>query len=368
VRICYSCCMSARGSVWLLVALAACRSATPSARERVLDKLPASASVVIAADGKALATRGFKAIVDRLRPEWPPNTRCVFDAAVKADQVAMAQDDRGIVVVLDTRAKTACPMLSHVDGDLWVATVGDAQLASGESILADDRFERARKYLEKAPLAIAMDDPVVGRFLATASPEPLEAWLAIDANDPAAAAAIERELRGLLARLTNDVATSSVAGHVAIRQDGLQVVAETHDATAADLAAIVRAVLRTPPRITPRQIPANPTPAGCPTPQPPVVGCGDDGKMLIVSSLGAVADALGTGVEPVVADGQVDGLRVTRDIASLGLVRGDVIFAVGGRRISRAVQLVDDLRAERRATTLSFRRAGQPTVLAITQR
>jgi hypothetical protein len=355
--------MSARGSVWLFVALAACRSATPGARERLLDKLPGSASIVIAADGKALATRGFKAIVDRLRPEWPPSTRCVFDAAAKAEQVAMAQDDRGILIALDTRARVACPMLSHVDGDLWIATVGDAQLATGDSVLADPRFERARKYLEKAPLAIAMDDPAVGRFLATASPEPLEAWLAIDANDPVAAAAIERELRGLVTRVGDD----AVAGHVAIRQDGLQVVAETHDATASDLAAVVRAVLRSPPRITPRQVPPAPK-VGCPSLQPPVIDCSDDGKTLIVSSLGAVADALGSGVEPVVVDGQVDGLRVTRDIASLGLVRGDVIFAVGGRRISRAVQLVDDLRAERRATTLSFRRAGQPTVLAITQR
>jgi hypothetical protein len=361
--------MYARVAVAGLIAAAACRGSSVSSRDRVLTKLAPDVFAVLAGEGKALTTPPFRGLVDYMGSQLPKASHCVVDAALTGDQVAVSWSEHGTTIVIATTAPVKCPALSKIGPELWVATIGTGKLATGESVLTDPRFERARKYLASAPLAVYVDDPAIGRFLATAQPTPLEAWLAVDIDDADMATAVERELRAFVTRLSADVATAVASSHVTVSRDQLQVVARLDGASPGDLAAVVRAALHAPPRLTVDRRPAIPAAPRCPHLRDPVVDCKDDGKTLVVSSLAAVADLLGRAeLAPRVASGQVDGLRVTHDVDALGLVAGDEIIEAAGRHVTTAMELVDALRGQHGATTLSFQRAGQRTVLAIVAR
>jgi acyl-CoA synthetase (AMP-forming)/AMP-acid ligase II len=107
----------------VLVALGACGTDGPSARTRVLAKIPAEATTVLAADSRALSHPRTRAVVDALRPEVPAGLECVIDAALIGDQIAAGLTaDGDLTIAVATRAPVTCAALSRVEPGLWIAT------------------------------------------------------------------------------------------------------------------------------------------------------------------------------------------------------------------------------------------------------
>ena len=322
---------------WLVVVAVACHRAPSHGRERVLDQIPADAVTVLAADGPALAHARLRPVIDALRPYVPPGFGCVVDAAIASRHVAIGvAADRGVTIAIDTRARVTCRALSRV-GELWIATLGRGEPAGGDSVLAAPELARARPYLLSAPIAFARaGGGAAGALLATAQPEPLEAWLAYDSTDTAAIAA-EGQARALLARMTKDPATAPFAAQLSIARDGPQLVARLAGPVAADLALAVRAVLRW------RGLgeDAARRDLRCPRPLPAqLVSCDDASRTFVVRELRLVLEALAdTRVEPVISGGAMVGLRLELDVPLLDLRRGDVVAGIDGRTVSSRIDL-----------------------------
>ncbi|MEJ7600686.1 MAG: hypothetical protein WKG01_22460 [Kofleriaceae bacterium] len=335
------------------LAVVACGSPPAPDRDRVLARIPATASLVIAADGRALAHPQIRPLVDALRPELPTALGCVIDAALAGEHVAIGiGSDRAFTIALATRTPVRCPALSQLDDKIWVATLGDGVLRAGATSVADDpRFARARPYLGRAPIAIAAQ-LAGGKLLATAQPAPFEAWLAIDRDTPAAATELEAAAHAYVKRMAIDPATAPFS-HVAIARTGTQVVATLANVRAGDLGLAVQSVLAR------ERAPEPPFTIRCPaTLVPPVVECKAAAFRLPPhSELGRELP-----LAPVVANGVLVGYRIGAPLAMLGLVSGDLIVAIDGRLVTAQAPVRAALA---RDVALTIRRGTADTVVRL---
>lgn len=352
----------------VLAALAGCKATPPSARDRILAVLPGDASAVFVADGAALAHAKFRPIVDVLRPRWPVKLGCVIDAALVADEVGIAATSKGTSIALVTTKPPAelrkkCPELSQQTSGLWVATIGDGVFAEGEvpSVATDPRFARARAHLAAAPIAAMLESArFKTRIHASAQPDPVEAWVAFDA-DPAFADTLEAGVRALVERMRVDSTTSGVAARLTVTRDGSQVVARVAGKVDADLAAAARTLVAWGWGHTKNE----PAPLGwkCPAASDLVLGC-TDRTTLEVTSLTKVAEAIKAApLATVVTNGQVSGLRLDGDLPHFGLVRGDLVFACEGRPLENRDQLIDAILHGPHEASITVRRDAVDTKL-----
>jgi hypothetical protein len=311
--------------IW--VALAACH-ATPSPRERALGLLPSEATIVAAADGPALAA--WRRVVDVARPYVPAGFGCVIDAALASDAVAVAQREAGTTLVIISRVSpAACPTLARISRDTYVATLGDATVERG----LGPRWARARPYLETSPIALAAD---LGSRHVLAAAERTAAWVAIDAADaePLAGRVKAR------ARRYQGVTVTRTGSQVLVRGDHLAI------DELATIAGEVLTELDAPERVPVAAL-------ACPPSGGLIVSC--SGTKVVVGSL---ADALGQlaapAREPVVAGGEVIGLRLAAD--ALMLRRGDILLGIDSHQVHSAAELAAVIKGLHRRATVAVRR------------
>ncbi len=291
----------------------------------------------------------------------PPSLSCVLDAAPTSQSVAVALDpDRGTTIILVTRAVVAnCPALSKLSDRVYAATIGAGALAKdrASSMLADARWERARPYLLREPFAFAAETPTL-RAVAAAQPEPIDAWLAVDAVD---AAATEKAIKAALAQYTAPP-TIELAGKLTVSRAGTQVTVHADKLGDDDLVTLAVDLIEHA-----EQPPVPPaTPFVCPPGDVMVVGCHDGTHVRVrsiadlVTELGAVAS------EPVVAGGDIIGVRLTGDPPHL-LRRDDVILGIDANRVTSQAQLADLAHTIGDRAVIAVRREGVEVVLDLTQ-
>ena len=349
--------MAARVSIGLLAVAAACHRAAPSARDHLLGKLAGDAVVVVVADGRAISHPRIRGVLDVVAARWPASLGCVLDAAFASDQVAVVLDRGGnITATLATRSSPRCAALSQREPGLWVATIGAGPAAVTRSVIDDARFARARPYLETAPIAaVALGQTHV---LATATPDPFEAWVAIDVADRADA--VEQTITAQIGTLQRDPATAALAARLHLaRPAASQLVVRLDGPVAGDLAAAARAVLAW------ADDRAHPVPAvfSCPPPAPGVT-CSDDTSYRVPSLERDLAAIVTVGrPAPVVSNGLVTGLRLDAAVRRLGLDAGDQIIAMAGRLVTSRAMLADRIAHARGETTVTVRRGTSEKVL-----
>jgi hypothetical protein len=348
-----------RVMAWLAIAglAAGCGRAAPTARNRVLASLPGDLVTVVVADARAIAHPRIRGVLDVLAARWPSRMACVLEAAYAGEQVALAVDRGGnVTAVVATAARPSCAALSQRAPGLWVATIGAGPSAAG-SLADDERFARARPYLASAPIAAAS----LGAFhvLATAQPDPLEAWLAIDEQSAPDADALEMVVAAQVVRMQRDAATSAIASRLHSSRNGAQIIVRLDGPVDGDLAVVARTLLAW---LDERARPAAARFA-CPAPAPGIT-CEDGTRYHVASLAGALTAIVGAGrPAPIVANGLVAGLRLDAPVAPLGLAAGDVVLAVGGRLVTSRAMLADRVAHARGETTVTIRRGTTEKVL-----
>jgi hypothetical protein len=291
----------------------------------------------------------------------PRSLDCVLDAALTSEAVAVAVEPRvGTTIVIVTRAHVArCTALSRIASDTFVATVGAGAVADarGASPLSDPRWSRAKKYLLEDPIAIAVQREGV-RVLAVAQPKPIDAWLAIDAAD---VSVIELVVRGWIAR-QHSTALKSFASKLTVESRGSQVLVHGAKLDVDELALVATDLLRAlsaPPESTTAAF-------ACPPIGGDIVRC-TDGTRLVVRSLAAtLRKVVEVEALPVIAGGDVVGIRLTED-AEVLLRRGDIILGLDGHRITSAAQLHELARYVHERTSLAVRRDGADIIIELTE-
>jgi hypothetical protein len=345
--------------IW--TAASACGSRTPTERQRALERIPAKAQVIAAADGPALGSATFRKILDAVRPQLPSSLGCVVDAAMTSQAVAVGvHPDVGTTIVLITRAVVGnCPALSRIDEHVWAATIGAGTVAESRatSMLADSQWDRARPYLLREPFAIAAELPAV-RVLAVAQPEPVDAWLAIDAVE---AVATERDAKAFLAHYSAPP-TIELASKLSVHRTGTQVAVNAEKLTADDLATVVVDLAERAGR-APAESPAVFT---CPPQGNGVVSCHDDTHLRVSSVRDLIAELATVPAEPLAANGDIIGIRFTGDPPRL-LRRDDVLLGLGSHRITDSKQLADLAASLDGKAVLAVRREGVEVVVDLSE-
>ncbi|NVB85231.1 MAG: hypothetical protein HOV81_43095 [Kofleriaceae bacterium] len=295
--------------------------------------------------------------MDAARGYVPTSFGCVLDAATTSEAAAAAIGPKGTTVVVVTRAHVACPTLSHVASDLWVATVGAGAPASKpeQSVLRDPQWSRARDYLVRDALVVAGEQPG-RRVLAVAQASPFDAWLAIDGLDvdrvSSEIAALTTQLRAKNSSLVTRLHTDRKGAQVVVRIDKLEV---------DDLVALANEASRLLDPVTAKHATFT-----CPPPSAGIKSC-VLGTTFVVSDMKlALAGMTFATTEPAVANGEVEGLRLTAD-AAIVLRRGDVILGVDTQRVTSMKQLSDLLASVGPSVTLAVRRDGVDSVLRISR-
>ena len=350
-----------------VAALAACRGAGPTARDRLLAEITGGATIVVVADGAALADPRGRAVLDVVAAQWPPGMGCVVEAALAADQAALAVDaGRNVTALLATAAAPICPALSQRAPGLWVATIGAPAAAPGAgatSVLDDDRFARARRYLRTAPIAAVVLGVGDARAIATAQPQPLEAWLAIDTSGAPSGDALEQAVKLKIDQLQGDPQAAGLAARLSTSRAGDQVVVRLDHADDVDLAAAARTMIgwadpHGGPRTRPDTACADPARGGCLDAATVTLRRLRDELLLIVSA-GQAA--------PVVDSGAITGLRLAAAVPHLGLDAGDLVVAVDGRLVSSR-EMFARLLPQGREVRLLVRRGAADRVLRFVER
>lgn len=332
------------------VLAAGCRGPhEPTPRERVLAAISSSVGLVIAAHGPVLASARVRPIIDALRPRWPANLGCAIDAALVADDAALGVASDGTTIAIATRAQLKCPVLSRIGPDLYVATLGVGHVATASgSVLDDPAFARVRRYLVEAPLAASAESPALGaRFLATATVDPLEAWVAIDPIKTGADQ-LDQRVAALVERMRHTPATEVIGAHASVRRDGPQIIVDFKGIDG-DLAPAVRELAQWVDRPS--------------WPHDPAAASSDfpDREIKVKNPSALLVDAK---LEPVVANGLVTGVRLASDVASLDLHRGDQIIALDDRPVASADALLEGMK--QKAPKLCVRRGAAIATLRIT--
>jgi hypothetical protein len=334
--------------VVISAALVACSSRTTTPRERALSQLPASAQIVAAADGSALATPTFRRVVDAMRARIPAELGCVVDIGLTSEAVAVAIDPQvGTTIVVVTRAFVGkCPLLSKVGADEYVATLGGGTIVSDRkaAVLDDPQWARARDYLLHDPVAFAAELPGE-HMVGVAQPDPLDGWFAIDALD---ANAIETSLKKI--------------GKLAIKRTKNQLLITLPHPSVDDVITVAIDLLQ--------HADASPSAARAPLPCLPsgelFTSC-KDGTHYTVKSVRDALRALTAGeLVPVIGSGDIAGLRVEHD-TPLILRDGDVILGLGTRRIANKAHLTQLIDSSGKQASLAFRRDGIDYVLELSE-
>lgn len=354
--------LAARAFLGALALVASCHRSAPTARDRLLAKIGGDAITVVVADSRAIAHPRVRGVLDVVAVHGPSRMACVLQAAFAADQVALSVD-RGanITVLVATPSDPRCAALSQREPGLWIATIGASPTAGKTSVLDDPRFARARPYLATAPIAAASLGEA--HLLATAQPDPVEAWLAIDV--PGTAEAVAQAIAEQIARMQREPSTTAVASrlHTAHRGDG-QVVVRLEGPVDGDLAVAARTVLAWIEERT-RPSAASFT---CPPPAPEIT-CSNGTSYRVGSLRAELAQILATGrPSSIVANGAVTGLRLEAPVASLGLDAGDVVIAMGGRLIASRAMLAERIAHAHGATTVTIRRGTTEKMLEFVER
>ncbi len=322
----------------------------------MLERLPGAVELVVVADGRALADPGLRPLIDALRPGLPDRFGCVLDAALASEVVGLTSDhSTGVTLVIAGQATPHhCGALSEIAPGLWSATIGaGAPVATREtSVAADPRWQRARSYLETAPIALAASSD--GRDLIGAlRPAPFSAWLTIDARD-----ADQVEL----------AARTAVAGMPSTHIDrkGGQV---TVSVDASDRETVMKALQQVAVRRVWRAFDSAPARVAsddefrCPSDDPDIVSC--NGQLVTVRTLRAVImDLAAKASAPVVDGGDVIGLRLVSN-GPIGLRRGDVVMALGATRVANRADFA--MPGAARAITLTVRRGARDLILDLVQ-
>jgi hypothetical protein len=341
--------------VAIFAGIIACSTRTPTARERALTELPSTAQLVAAADGAALASPTFRRLLDVARPHVPAKLGCVIDAAQTCEAIALAVDlNVGTTIVIITHAVVAsCPALSRIGDDRYIATVGDGAIAdAAKSVAVDARWARARPYLVRDPVALAINDDRV-RVIAVAQPEPVDAWLTIDSVD---IAAIERDARAMIARW------QAASAKLIVTRANNQLAVHTAKLGADELVMIVTDLLKAADSTAAAETAPVFT---CPNPGHGITSCTEHGTRYQVTSIRdtlralAVADA-----EPVIESGAVIGVQLTKD-ADVLLTRGDIILGLDSQRITNQFQLRELARHVGDHAALAVRRGTSEVVIEL---
>jgi hypothetical protein len=320
--------------------------------------------MILSADGSALATVAFRRVVDSLAPHVPPSLACVAEAAITSEALAVGVELHvGTTVVLVTRAQVdQCPALSRVANHIWVATIG-AGAPVGErakSILAAPAWDRARPYLLREPVAVAAELPQF-RLIGVAQPEPVDAWLAVDA---VYSAGVERAIKAVIDRWRTPP-TIELSGKLALERNGTQVAVRADGLVVEDLVTIVADTLRVAE--APAAGPTVGSTFACPAHTGNgVVSC-HDGTQYKVSSVATLVRELAA-VESVavIAAGDIVGIRLTAAPPRL-LQQGDVIVGIGAHRITQASQLMTLAAHLDGKVSIAVRRAGIEAVLELSE-
>lgn len=356
--------MSTPVRLGIVAMLAACSSRTVGERERALERIPAQAQLIFAADGTALATTTFRRVVSSLTSHVPPSLACVVEASMTSEAVVVgAQPDVGATIILVTRAVVdGCPALSRIGEHMYVATVGAGGLAPAraQSIMSDAGWERARPYLVREPIALAAELPDV-RVVAVAQPDPLDAWLAIDAVD---SAAVERRIKSVLEQW-REPATIELAGKLTLTRAGTQVSVQADALTDDDVVHIVRDTVRAfeagPAAPTPEQVFACP-----PTTGNGIVSCHDGTNYKVASVEEIVRELAFIEAAPVVSGGDISGVRLLAEPKRI-FQRDDVILGIDSHRITAAQQFIDIAAHLGGKASIAVRRAGVEAVLDLSE-
>jgi len=346
-------------ALWLL---AACRQAAPTARDRLLAEIRGDAVTVVVADGRAISHPRMRAVLDVVAGQWPAGMACVIDAAMRGEQAAVSLDrSRNVTAIVAITGDPRCAALSQRAPGLWVATIGAGPTAATTSVLDDARFARARPYLRTAPIAAVALGLGDARAIATAQPEPLDAWLAIDAPG---GDAIEQAVQRQIDTLRADPSTATVARALHASRAGDQVVVRLAGAADLDLAAAARAVLGW------ADDQSRPEAASFACPDPgPGTNCSDGTtyRLQRLSEELKLIDSAGQ-VTPVVESGVVTGLRLGAPVPHLGLEAGDVVKAVDGRPITSRAMLLRLVPSARGETSVMVRRGTTEKLLHFVER
>ncbi len=344
---------------------AACHRA-PDARARVLAELPGDAIVAVVADGRALAHPQLRGVLDVVAARWPASLGCVIDEAVARAAAGRTVDGAGNTPVGRALPRAPrCPPLSQRASGVWLATLGEGPSPSAGALRDAAWLSRARPYLEASPIAGVVRGTEL-HVLAAAQPEPLDAWLAIDARS--GADAVASAVAGQLARLAGDPQTAALAAAVrTARPAPTQIGVRIAGASGGALAPAARALwtsLTASESITDRPS----TPFACPAPAPGITCTG--GTRYEVESLATdLAPIVTVGRPlPVVGNGSVTGLRIAAPIPALGLAPGDVIVAMAGRVVNSRTLLADWIARARGATTVTIRRGESAVELQFSER
>jgi hypothetical protein len=237
---------------------------------------------------------------------------------------------------------------------MFVATIGAGTLADkrAASPLGDPRWSRARPYLLRDPIAIAVES-ADRRVLAVAQPKPLAAWMTIDAAD---IAVVERDLRAWIER-QRSTPLATFSADLVVKTRGSQLLVQATKVRGDDLALVAVDVLRA---VDSAPL-APPAPFVCPAAGTGIVRCA--GTDVVVANLATTLRKLiAVDTEPVLAGGDIIGIRLSED-AEVLLRRGDVIMGLDGHRITSATQLHELAGFARDRVTLAIRRDGADLVL-----
>jgi len=343
------------------MALGACISRTPTARERALEEIPANAQVIASADGPLLATPSFRRLIDASRAKLPGDLGCVVDAALTSEAVAVGFDSRlGTTIVVVTKAFVGnCAAFSKLGADRYVATIGGGSVVSDrkQSVLGDTQWRWARDYLLTNPVAIAAELPAK-RVLAVAQPDPLDGWVAIDSLEPTT---IDRELNELGARWRSE-GKMQLGTKLKTSRSGAQVVVRLDKPDVDDLIALVDDLARNANAPREARLPA----FVCPPEGDTVKSC-KNGTALVVPSTKRALTAMTDGeLEPFVAGGEIVGLRAVHD-ASLVVRAGDVILGLDTRRAASAQQLQAMVANAGPNAALAIRRDGVDMTVTVSE-
>lgn len=321
--------------------------------------LPSRAALVAAADGAVLGP--FRPAIEAARPFMPRSLDCVVDAALTGETTAMAiEPGVGTTIVIITRAHVArCPALSRITADTYVATIGAGAVATSaqESPLAEPRWSRARPYLVRDPIAIALERDGQ-RVLAAAQPTPLAAWVTIDAVD---VEAVARELRAWLER-RRTTALGPTIEKLDVEVRGNQVLVRSTTLEPEQLALLATDLLRT------IDAPPPPATAGftCPPSGADIVRCSDGTRVVVRSLATTLRKLVAVDTQPVIAGGDVIGIRLSED-AEVLLRRNDVILGLDGHRITSAAQLHELARYVHERSALAIRRDGSDAIIELSE-
>jgi hypothetical protein len=346
--------VTAYARVAILAIVAACHRDGPSPRERALSRLPGASQILVAADGAALADPAIRRVIDVARPRIPASFGCVVDAALSSQAAALSADRTGIAIAIVTHADVPrCPALSKVAPDVWVATVGEPGLpARGDvTALTAPEVKRARDYLLHAPIAF-VGERGQARLVGTASPDPIGAWLAIDAPAPITIA-LDPAIGAVLAR-------AGVLGKIDVRRTATQLVYTAKGMKGRDLEQLahdVVALFDPAPTQPPERI-------ACPPIEGDVLACSEGPRLQVRSVPAAVIRFITAPREVAVVNGDVVGMRLGANPPQF-LRKGDIVVAVDSRRVRSDAELAALIHKIRARATLIVRRGTEDNVIEL---